>query len=375
VPLTDADYERINGFDLAELGVAADTTPIIGGLATIDEEHAAFTRKLGKRPDGRCQFLDSNNRCVIHIKHGSAAKPSICQLFPYTFTETPSGVYATVNFTSSAALYNSGKALADQPAVLEEKWKLYSSLLPVSRDWSNTQLVDGIPLSWEDYTDLDQHLLELLKPDDPARIEKKLTACSRFLIQELPTGTPLERVPAMQIRPKTVDQLLVRRLFELYMDDDLFACTVGDLYGQAFIADLSEPPQTVQLRYGDKTYTINSLYSFSLGKLDEESENLLSRFVYSKVFGKLYFGAGFAQLSVLAGIHHLQALVALIRLKAKIHCIEHDLSKPDFLTMAEIVIGLERRLLKVSFSPESAKVFELFLTSPERVERIMSLSA
>src|SRR5579862_2946333 len=60
----------------------------------------AFTHTLEKRSDGKCEFLTESNRCSLHEKFGPEFKPGMCQLFPYTFNPTPSGVYASVSFAS-----------------------------------------------------------------------------------------------------------------------------------------------------------------------------------------------------------------------------------------------------------------------------------
>ena len=38
---------------------------------------------------GSCVFLDDERRCIIHATIAAEAKPRICRLFPYQFTETP----------------------------------------------------------------------------------------------------------------------------------------------------------------------------------------------------------------------------------------------------------------------------------------------
>jgi Fe-S-cluster containining protein len=53
-----------------------------------------FQYTMEKRADGRCVFLTQQNRCALHERFGVESKPSMCQLFPYTFTEAPDGFYA-----------------------------------------------------------------------------------------------------------------------------------------------------------------------------------------------------------------------------------------------------------------------------------------
>jgi hypothetical protein len=358
-----------------ELQGAAPPEAYIRRLDSPDPALSAFTRSLGKRPDGRCQFLTEDNRCQLHLMPGPQLKPAMCQLFPYTFTETPSGIYAPVSFASTGALLNSGQPLVEQGELLRQKWLLHRSLFPnCSRDWSHIQLAAGFPLSWEEYMRLDAELQDLVRIDDLARTDKKLLACSRLLVGQLPRATDLERFPAVTARPKMVDQVLIQRLYELYLTDDPYASSAVDLYSQAMLADLMEPPQSGHLSLNGNNCSIKHLFASRLGDLDRDAEALLSRFVYCKVFGKLYFGAGFAGLSVLAGVHHL-LLIALVRLKVKSLLIVENQSSADVFQVAEIVRTLDRRLAHVGFSQESSRVFELMLTSPERLQRIVSLCA
>src|SRR5262249_37400494 len=155
-----------------------------------------------------------------------------------------------------------------------------------SRDWSGIQLAAGFPLTWEEYMRLDAEFLHLLKMDYPARADKKLLACSRYLVGQLPRGTNLERFPSVTARPKVVDQVLIQRCYELYLSDDPYACSTVDLYTQAVLADLMSPPEGGQLCLSDSKCGFNQLLSLRLGDLDRDVEDLLSRFAYSKVFGK-----------------------------------------------------------------------------------------
>lgn len=371
VPLTEGDYKTLD--DLAKQGLIA--APQVKPLASPEPGKRLFTRVLGKRSDGGCEFLGEDNLCQLHAKFGADSKPSMCRLFPYTFVDTPSGVYASISFYSNAAVANSGAALSAQSDILRMKSELFRSVFPDgTRDWSKTQISDGIPLSWDDYLPIEEELLRLLRTESPARIDKRLLGCSRFVVSKLPRGTNLERFPSVKARPKVVDQLLLQRFFELYLTDDPYTPSSVDLYTEALLADLLQPPATVQLQVGGTTYGITQLLAFNLGTQDHDIENLLYRFVLNKMYGKIYFSSGFAGLSLLAGIHHLILLVVLIRLKTKALCIAQGQKKLEFLQVAEIVKKLDQRLSHVTFNPESSKILEVMLTSPERVERLLSLA-
>ncbi len=372
VPVTQEDYNRISELQDPELAPSAER---FRELRSSKAKLEAFTHTLEKRADGRCEFLTEDNRCWLHLKYGAAMKPAMCQLFPYTFTDTPSGVYASVSFASTGALLNSGRALTQQAEVLQEKWEQFCRLFPrVAPDWSGIQLVDGYPLDWDEYLQLERELLRIVRFQGQKRIDRCLLDCSRFLARAVPPGTDLERSLAVEARPKMVDQIVVRHLFDLYFPDDVFACDRDEPDAHALGKQLLEPPQVLPIQCGGESYSFKDLNDFSLGSLDVQSEDLLARFAYCRIFSKLYFGAGFANLSLIAGVHHLATLIAMLRFRIKFMVVREQGRRPDFYQVAEILRALERRLTQVYFSREATATLEVLLTSPARVERILSLA-
>ena len=372
VPVTAEDHERIAGLSDSELA------PLPGRFRELHSSEAklqAFTHTLEKRADGRCEFLTADNRCWLHLNYGADMKPAMCQLFPYTFTETPSGVYASVSFASSGALLNSGRALSEQADFLQRKWQQFRRLFPkVAPDWSCVQLIDGCLIDWDQYLNLERELLRLIRFQGQKRIDRCLLDCSRFLARTVPPGSELERDLQIEARPKMIDQIIVRHLFDLYFPDDVFNCDADELDAQGLGKQLVDPPAALTLQCGGVSYSFGDLNGFSLGNLDPQSEDMLARFVYCRIFSKLYFAAGFANLSLLAGIHHLAIIMAMLRFKLKIITLRDKGRRPDFYEVAEVLRALERRLTQVHFSREATAALEVLLTSPERAERILSLA-
>jgi Fe-S-cluster containining protein len=376
VPVTVEDKDRISALPALTARIAAEPDRLFRPLASSDPKFQAFSFTLEKASDGRCEFLTSEERCLLHAEYGPSSKPAMCQLFPYTFNTTPTGTYVSLSFASSGALFNLGRPLSEQQALLIEKWQLFKSLFPAIRpDWSRTQLIDGHLMPWEDYLRLDAELIRIIGGFNRRRVDQQLAAASRFLQEQLPARTNLERLPKMEARPKQVDQLLLKQLFELYLPDDLYTWRLPDLDAQGLMRQIVSPPQTVLLVSDKQSFGFRELLDSELGELDSQSEDLLGRFVYCRAFAKLYFGPGFANLSVLSGIHHLALLTALVRLKIKMIARKREGRPVEFLEVAEIIRALERRLSQVNFSKESVAILEVLLCSPERAERILSLAA
>lgn len=388
VPLTDDDVSRICSleFDRTEAIKAQKIEPVhiikTGASASLHQK--MFTNALGKRADGKCQYLSPDNRCEIHAHFGEEAKPSMCRLFPYTFTPTPNGVYASASFASTGVLYNSGRPLTEQKEHLERTYELFRALYGnLSPDWSGLQLIDGQSLPFDEYLQLERNFLLSLSESNNQRADKilcRLATQSSKLIKE---RRDPDRIPGLQTKPKTVDSLLLKALIDAYFPADVYAKSTCEIDTESLARSLVAPPDKVQLEMASANSSatmkvgLGELNQYTLGPLNEESESLLKRFAYLKVFSKLYFGAGFAGLSLIAGLNHLSTLVSLIRIILKMKTIEAKTKGVEisFEETAECVRTLERRLTVASFSNQTKTVLEVLLSSTERAERIASLAS
>lgn len=71
-------------------------------LKVMDDEF-----ELARADDGSCYFL-KDGLCGIHAEQGLAAKPSVCQLYPFSLVATPEGYYVSMAFTCPAVISGSG---------------------------------------------------------------------------------------------------------------------------------------------------------------------------------------------------------------------------------------------------------------------------
>jgi Fe-S-cluster containining protein len=426
VPATEEDFQRI-----AELARQAD----IGShsqatlfrkmpAASAADKLGQFAYTLEKQADGRCAFLTEENRCRLHAEFGAEAKPGMCQLFPYTFTDAPDGYYASVSFASTGVLLNSGKALSDQEEFLRTRLTLFKRLFPrLSLDWSKIEFYDGMPLRWSQYLSLEERLLQpfrqiyresaspfralkdgpdstpgstnfaewqqekrIVNEDNPLSKTASntcwaLLGASAALVSGLPAGVDLERSSLVETAAEKVDLLLLRHLLEFYFPADVYASRDDSFGAHALMQHLARPPEVVQVFVGEEAVSLAEICDLPLPIMPPEGEQLLSRFVYARVFSKLFFGPGLAHLSVMAGFHHLGVLIALLKIKLK--CLNWERSKTgsglmtmafDFTEIAELVRALERRLTSARHSTEASTILQVLLESPQRFERIISLA-
>lgn len=85
--------------------------------------------RLNHRLDGACVFLGPDNRCRIHNRHGSAAKPLACRIYPYTLVPTGDHWKLGLRFACPSAAENLGRPLTEHlsdageyATMLEAEW-------------------------------------------------------------------------------------------------------------------------------------------------------------------------------------------------------------------------------------------------------------
>lgn len=69
--------------------------------------------RLGHRADGACVFLGANNRCRIHEKFGSAAKPLACRIYPFMLVPAGDHWRIGLRFACPSAVENRGRKLSE----------------------------------------------------------------------------------------------------------------------------------------------------------------------------------------------------------------------------------------------------------------------
>jgi len=405
VPLTEADYNRISPIDWTARLAKFNGKFLFRPLKKAEAAGTPYTHAIRHGEDGHCPFL-VNNLCFIHSQFEAATKPAICQLFPYCFNETPSGVYATVSFVSMGVVYNSGKALAEQRDLLNAKLAQFQSLFPDHHpNWSKLQLTVGQPLEWPDYLALEEKLLDCLK-DRSKPLANRFMSSSDYLlsvVQPLAASNEPIRIRNDSNPPKPpnhLDKALLIALHKVYFPTKPTGKGQGDFSLIDFCWQATGgsicPGLTIQLP--GKSYKIDDLLSTEIRRgteghggafgrftgsssslqinwpdSDPEIEDLLYRYFYSRIFAKLYFGAGFGQLSLIAGFHHLALLLSLIKLQAKVIALSRDAKVVSLIDVVTTIRQLEKRLGEATLGPYAAATLELLLYSPRRLRRILNI--
>lgn len=384
VPLTADDYERISEYDWAKMNPKFETIRLFRELKDYERKNSPYTHAIKHGDDGYCPFL-VDNLCYIHSKFESKTKPSICQLFPYCFNETPSGVYATVSFVSVGAVKNSGRPLSEQREYLEKKYAEFKALYPDHHpNWSNIELAKQVPLDWDTYIKLEELMLSLLsqrdKPMKQRLAEISYAIISVYLERRGSKAPEKQKFNLDKVSLRAGDVRLLKELHHIYFPTA--SLSRGDKNFQAFKYMFNSTAQTLLGPLAPRKLSLAGVgHSYDLDKLleckfDESGmlEDILYRFIYQRIFGKLYFGAGYGQLSLMAGFHHLALVFSLLKLQARLSAVSRGKSAVEEADLVASVRTLEKRLGDTALDGWAAAVFEYCLQSHGRLERILAAS-
>ncbi len=382
VPLTAADYERISKVDWAAKNDKFAGLDLFRELKDYERKGSPYTHAIKHGDDGYCPFL-VNNLCYIHSTFESKTKPSICQLFPYNFNETPSGFISTVSFVSVGAVKNSGKPLTEQREYLQSKLGEFKALYPDHHpNWSKIELVKEVPLSWNEYLEIEAKLLAILA-DKSKALSLRLAHMSLAIV-EVYLGKRGSTLPESQKQIdlsrhslKKGDHVLLRELYRLYFPERLLNradmnFSASKYMFASFASKLGMGPP-LSLKVPGDSYGLGSLKEIAFPS-DEVLEGILYRFIYQRIFGKLYFGAGYGQLSLMVGFHHLVAAYVLLKLQARAVSLSRGFKSVQEADLISCVRMLEKRLGDSSLDGYAAAVVELELQSHGRCLRFLSIA-
>lgn len=349
---------------------------------------AGFSRALEKRPDGRCSYLDGS-ACTLQ----DLAKPAMCQLFPYAFIDTPTGTFVGLSFASTGVLHNSGRLLDEQSDQLIGVLALFRELFPnleeeTIKGFHSLQLIEGVALTYEQFQIIEGPLLSALAEAASSSSSsgcgaiKVLASFHQSIAALVPKDLWRSRLPGSEARPRQIDLFILDALARAYIDPNSKADLLDDgQIAQSVSNHLQSPPAGFKLQIGSASYSAVQLLDIKLGSLDAACENLLARFLYVRIFSKMYFGPGFSALSLIAGLGHLTVLVVLIRLAMKARKIsaidpnQKETAEENLLWLAAIVRQIDGKLTSARYGANTRAMLEILFLDQERLLRLIDLAA
>ena len=171
---------------------------------------------MAMRPDGFCPFHDGRG-CSIHREKGLQAKPTVCQMFPFSLVNSPDGYYLSLSFSCPSVLKGKGRPVSEQMESLQKAVSASSFFANSPMDSeSHVALTSKRAISWQQYLAVEQGLLANLDRNNPTL---SLLDAVLMLVEH-----PTDRIDWSQVRPSSELKEQTSRLFPFY-----FAYTVASL--------------------------------------------------------------------------------------------------------------------------------------------------
>lgn len=110
---TTIETERLAAINAVDWGAEF---PALAGktLYRTVRENGKTVHQLAKGEGTRCVFLDSDKLCIIHKKLGFAAKPHMCQQFPFIPARAWDADYVSANYGCKAVQQQHGRPMTEQ---------------------------------------------------------------------------------------------------------------------------------------------------------------------------------------------------------------------------------------------------------------------
>ncbi|MBL0188571.1 MAG: YkgJ family cysteine cluster protein [Candidatus Obscuribacter sp.] len=376
VPLTELDAQRLS----EELALPLSALPV-DTLSRAESESTGlkgFTRALLKGDGGKCSFLNQEGLCQLEGK----AKPSMCQLFPFTFVHTPEGLYTGLSFASTGVLENKGALLSEQPEVLNKMADLFERLNPglaqaTLQGWQRIELYDGQPLPYEQFLELQGELLHGVFAIMQAPLTYPKISVLRFLTEFF--------CEIQNIEPTR--QTLVNRLGDpIAMDSYLLSGFANNFFEDNATAVMVRPDRLVQriammMQDGKAVESIDSLdltfaqlQDHAIGKQPLSTEDIFARYAYVRLFSRLYLGPGLSGLSFSAGLGHLCLILILARLRLKRLIMQFpEQTDRHYQFALESIRLVESKWTALKYASDGKNMLEIFFLDKDRPKRLYEL--
>lgn len=265
--------------------------------------------------DGRCFFLDAQNRCRIHNEVSYEAKPPVCRAFPLSVLELEGRQYARLSYWCPSVVANAGRPL-DQQA----RWLKDTAAMADRRT---------APLTIDGTRELTVRQFELVhralrgfvaQPGSPMRVR---LAASATLIARLEAGTSdiesivraaeQEGVAALAAQSAPGHASAGRRVLTLYLlyDRENSRWSVVPRLAAIVMFNLGVRPlysRTINARAGWR-----ALRRVEFASSPEVIE-LLGRYFLSKIDSRRYVAG---DVSLVKGLNQLLAAYAMVEVLAR----------------------------------------------------------
>jgi len=331
IEISNEDRQRI----VAQNWTAADGIPE-GPAAVVWHAGPPWKKRyrLAHRADGACVFLNEKGLCRIHAKHGEAAKPLPCQVYPYALHPGGKKLALSLRFSCPSVVANKGRPVAQQSGDLK---RIAELTVP---EWASKLAPPLIsPRTRVDWADFHRFVAALddtlAAPDTPLLIRLlravfwvRLVGQSKFdavrgprLAEYLQLVTDAARdelaeTDESSAAPSRAGRLQFRMLAAQYARLDTFEKSARGLAGRVRLLRIAlrfargrglVPP----MQPGFRQVPFEQL-EIPFGGIDDESQALLTRYFRVKIQGLHFCGLPFYGVPFVEGFYSLALMFPVV---------------------------------------------------------------
>ena len=316
---------------------------------------------LNKHEDGRCVFLGDDGLCLIHARHGEAAKPLACRIYPFSVRPVRTGWRASLRFDCPSVQGSTGRALSSYRTWLTTLVGELAHGSPADDD-----VADWLPkqeATEAECAQLLRQVIRWLKRPEPC-LQHRLIGAARLT-------EALEETPFARIRGPKLEQL-VDRVLEALPAESVIPAEPATPRQRAMLRQLAFTHaehvshhelrsrlagwgrQWTQLRAGRAfrvgkgrvpalpgvtgTATFEQVEAVSPASAEADAANdVVQRYLLARLEGRTVFGAGYYGWAVLPGLQALWLSVAAAGWLARLHAALHKRAE---LSLADVGAGL-----------------------------------
>ncbi len=404
VGLTHADYSRVKDVDWGSLHPdLKDRQLFIDREKEFDEGKSQYPHFTYPRADGTCPFL-IEGLCFIHGTFDEATKPGTCQLFPYSYVDTPEGVYLGVTYNSMASVRNIGELLTDQREKLYGYYLKTRDHLSVRKSelgpsggvpdaavvasapdaagpFDTVTIAAGCVVPWSEYVHLDNYLVDYIsEAEQESRpfihtligAEEILFEARRMVARkeslegiknfqpnvEMSANSEVsgtsESTIAMVYYLYLIYPTIRARYQDLWLDkrkafaNPKLLFQLGKLISEYFAAAVNAVVFKNANIPGLAKVNINKALDYKIVKLSPEINQFFSRWLRLKIFSKTYFGPAASGYPMVTGFNSLVAYFICAMLLVKGEALKRGSKEIQLYDLYEAFWRLDKEFLTMN---------------------------
>ena len=316
---------------------------------------------LNKHPDGACVFLGADGLCLIHARFGEAAKPLACRIYPFSVRPVPHGWRASLRFCCPSVQQSQGRPIADYRTWLTDLARELPHRAPTAKDGGDW--IPRVPATIEELDKLVGQFGRWCKKQEYP-LGYRLIGAAR--LTEALEETPFKNLRGHELE-RVIELLLKALLAEARLQAEPPSSRMRGMLRQLAFAHAEHVShremRSLFRRLDKRRQQLRAARSFRrgagrapllpgyesapefaaveavlpVGDAVEAVEEMVTRYLLTRLEGRTVWGAGYYGWPVLAGLHALWLSTAAAGWLARYHAASEG---RGILTGEDVAVGL-----------------------------------